>query len=333
MTPGIILLEGADASGKTTLARHLVDRHGARYLHSTVRRDCWRWHLGALRLAERLLKTANLIVLDRHWISEQVYGATYRGGPQYDLGARCLDRVLQSLNALTVLCVPADQEGQVKRHAELKTYRREHFDQIGEVVARYADLYHGNLARPGDSYVDQLTRYGDYHLRADVMRYDLDAVIRGAVSLPQFVNLRLLPHLRLLVNNQPVVPAGVIGNLTGARYLFVGERVSPQLTPPWPFFWNDSLSAASYLNGALHRLAFDETHGLWANAEPDAGQLGAVHALRPDLRVIALGRVAQVAARKYWANVRAVPHPQYWRRFHAKDPEGYVSLLREALRG
>jgi hypothetical protein len=108
---GIVVLEGADASGKTTLARHLVDRYGARYLHSTRRREVWRWHLGALRWAVRE-SASRLVVLDRLWLSEQVYGQVFRGGPAYDLGARCLDRVLLRYGAVTVLCVPS---GDVRR--------------------------------------------------------------------------------------------------------------------------------------------------------------------------------------------------------------------------
>ena len=95
---GIVVLEGANAAGKTTLARHLVERYGARYLHSRPTRDPWRRHVAMLRRAVALSER-HLVVLDRHWLSEQVYGRVF-GSPAYDLGARCLDRVLRRYGAL-----------------------------------------------------------------------------------------------------------------------------------------------------------------------------------------------------------------------------------------
>lgn len=332
---GVILIEGADASGKTTLARHLVERYDAKYIHSTVRRDVWKWHLAALRLAH-YYSQHGLVVLDRHFLSEQIYGAVYRGGPAYDLGARCFDRVLQSMGALMILAVPTNVEDQINRHVSLKESRKEHFAEIGEVARRYSDLWHGNLARPGDTYLDQLTRFGDYRNRADVVRYDLDWAMSSSRRLPFFVGDQL-DWLKKLRTNAEAIGPGFVGSHVTAKYLFLGEAASPQacvkLTPPWPFLWNDSPSAATWLNRALHELAFDERRAIWANAYGQGADLALLHALRPDLIVIAMGRTAESVARKLWrgGKTRFIEHPQWWRRFHHNEPELFLERLKGAM--
>lgn len=326
---GVIVLDGADCSGKTTLARHLVERYGAKYIHSTVRKNVWKWHLGALRLAHRY-SPHQLVVLDRHWLSEMIYGSVYRNQPAYDLGARCFDRALQALGCLTILCSPLDQQKQLKRHAEMKETRKEHFTSIQKVTARYADLRDGNLAHPGTTYLDQLIRYGDYTARADVSVYDLDRYAKGGKRFETYVHHQVA-WVQRLRENAEMLPTDVIGNVTHARYLFVGERLTsfyPAFMPPWPFFWNDSLNAASWFNGILHELAFDETRGLWANAEPDTGRLDTLKALRPDLRVITLGDAAEKAvAARHWSDVRSLSNPLRCHRRWA-----YVADMKEALR-
>lgn len=329
---GIILIEGADAAGKTTLARHLVERYGAKYIHSTVRKNVWKWHVGALKLAHRYAKT-RLVVLDRHWPSEQAYGQVYRGGPAYDLGARCADRVLLGEGCLTILCVPIDVEAQIKRHAALKESRKEHFAEIERVAHLYCDLAVGaNLAHPGNTYLDQLIRFGDYKDRADVTRYSIE--VEG-LRMEKWAEgqIRWLKRLR---GNAEMLGPGIIGSLAASRYLFLGdgpssyEVISP--IPPWPFFHDDSPSAVTWVNRALHELAFDETKGLWANAHGQGANLSVLAARRPDLRVIALGRIAEGEARKRWRDVRLVPYPKDWKWVWHDDPEKFKKAFEEAMR-
>lgn len=338
MTKGILVLEGGDSAGKTTLARYLAERHAARVLHSTVRKDCWRWHLGALRLAARLAQT-QLVVLDRHFLSELVYGCVFRDGPQYDVGARCFDRVLRRVGAVYVLCAPADQERQVARwEADRVAGKREHFDRVREVLATYADLRYGNLARPGDGYLDQLIRFGDFTLRDDVRVYDLD--VHGR-DLGAFTG-KLLHQLKRV--QRQVRPGVTCSGRATEGWLLVGERLSPRypkdLLPPWP--WCDherNLSAATWLNRALHHLGVSEERLVFVNALDHPGDLEVLTA-SSRLKPIALGGVALDALTRVgrsnpqvWENLRSVPHPQWHRRFrHGEGPEGYAELLKEAMR-
>lgn len=340
---GIVLIEGADAAGKTTLANHLRERYGARYLHSIVRRDIWRWHLGALRSALRMADD-ELVILDRHWLSEQAYGQVFRGGPAYDAATRCFDRVLQRAGAITVLCAPLDIKRQLDRHGDLKTKRPEKFDNIERVARLYLDLRLGNTAHPGKTYLDQLIRFGDYAQRQDVITYDVDA--HGARL--KSVATAIIDRLQMVRARQ--YPLGLYsyhynlsGSLWSARYLFVGERVSPtadarSFWPHWPFTSNDAPpSAATWLNDALHALAIDETRVAMTNAcDPRDDHLAALIEFRElldrPIKVIALGKSAAARCRELGIGHAEIPHPQYWRRFHHSDPTGYHDLLKGALR-
>ena len=102
MTGAIIVVEGADQSGKTTLCRRLVEAHGARCMHSRVWRDTVRWHSGIVRRAVRLRDRGEVICLDRHWISEGIYGPIFHGSCYADEVAEEFDSAI--CWALTPTC-------------------------------------------------------------------------------------------------------------------------------------------------------------------------------------------------------------------------------------
>lgn len=172
MMRGIIVIEGSDATGKTTLARALHKKFGGRYLHLGVHKDVWKRHLMAIKLAARWADAGELVVIDRLWLSEEVYGQVFRGGPSYD--TRPMDNLLKFHGALNVLCVRADQWRHLRDFEELKIVRREKFEDISRVVRLYADLARGDLTKQGDTPLDDLIRYGDFTQRPDVMLYDMD---------------------------------------------------------------------------------------------------------------------------------------------------------------
>lgn len=168
---GIILLEGADASGKTTLAAVLREKYSARYIHGGLYKDPWLWHCAAIRRALRLA-IDNLVVIDRNFISHLVYGHIF-GNQQYAEGAYHLDALLLWSGCVTVLCVPSDPLRQeVDWRSRREAGKIEHFDRVREVIALYMDLARGNVAQPGEGWLFENIRYGDYADREDVMIYD-----------------------------------------------------------------------------------------------------------------------------------------------------------------
>lgn len=170
----ILVVEGADQSGKTTLCRMMVEYHGARYMHARVWRDMIKWHAGIMRRAVRLHQKGELVVLDRHWVSDWVYGPIYRGQTGYsDDEAQAFDIIVRS-NGGYILCVPSDMPGQLARHAVRakkghEIYRAD--PRIRQVMERYADLAHGNLAHVGDTILDRYIRHQDFK---PMLVYDMD---------------------------------------------------------------------------------------------------------------------------------------------------------------
>ncbi len=173
MPSGIIILEGADAAGKTTLANCFRAEYGAKYLHGVVYRDPLAAHKAALRVARRLLGVGQLIVVDRNWLSHLVYGHIFHNLAYDGDAARELDAEWQAAGALTVLCVPSDPRMQEQDWRRDKANgKREAFHSVREAITLYLDLAKGNLANSTPGYLGELIRYQDFAERRDVILYD-----------------------------------------------------------------------------------------------------------------------------------------------------------------
>lgn len=336
---GIILLEGADGTGKTTLAKAIEARcKNSVYLHNGLYPNMWNSHLECVKEAVKLSRE-HVVIIDRLWISEQIYGTVFRGGPAYNLGARCLDRVLQRFNCLTVVCARNNMPKHLKHFEELKETREEKFQQMEEVAVRYLDLARGNMAVGMDTYVEQLSAFQDFSSRLDVAFYDMD-LFHGEKHVGDFAGA-LLERLQARHKHWNLEPTtlepqlhNLVGSMRTAEYLFVGEELSPQADNFWPFVWNDDLSAATWLNQALHDLKFNETKGLWTNARGPENWLKTIHDRNPKIKVITLGAIAATKVEReapFFTDVRNLVHPQWARRFQHGAPEIFRNTLREAL--
>jgi hypothetical protein len=295
---GIIVLEGADCSGKTTLANVLRRDYGARYMHGRVFPNMWKYHTAMLRRAIRLAET-ELVVIDRLFLSELVYGAVFRGGPAYDVAARCFDRVMLGASAVTVLCVPIDLDRQVAMHAARADEGGERFRDVRGVIAAYADLLCGNVATHGDGYLAQLTRYGDYAARDDVVRYAFDS--EQGRDVTQFVTglIRKLAHRRRRALIETIVAPDRLAGYVGVNQtvmLLTKSRESVSISwPGWvadPSFERGSMLDA--VNTAVHAVGMAEESLLWINFPVSLLTLAAV--TRGASRVIAWGAEAAEAS-------------------------------------
>ena len=102
----LVILEGPDGAGKTTLAQALQMDFGMDYTHEgppPADRDVLAYYFGRLVEAARRAP----IILDRFALGERVYGPIIRGldgvGEQ---GWLEMNAVLESLNAVQVVCLP-----------------------------------------------------------------------------------------------------------------------------------------------------------------------------------------------------------------------------------
>lgn len=82
-TPRLIIIEGCDKTGKTTLSKTLQSVYGGTYLHlgkpsPAEANDPLSWHLNHLNSVERPQKTDPLVIMDRFHLSNLVYGKVSR---------------------------------------------------------------------------------------------------------------------------------------------------------------------------------------------------------------------------------------------------------------
>lgn len=351
MTGGIIILEGPDASGKTTLAKFLRDEYHARYFHLTYR---WRnkmdtYHTAAVRHAVRLASEGELVVLDRCWPSEAIYADVFRGGTPWPQAGRILDRVLLKHSALTIFCLPPSTQTAVERHAAHRDPDHPYDDKTFRgCVQRYLDMFWGNedhtplpvytegYGKNGlGTYNDLLTQWGGMHIRQDCIEYQIED---HGHDLVKFCN-KALNLMYWLQNQNPTTALdhrrqNFSGHLTMAKYIVVGEKSNPKgKNPQWPFF--ELKYSSGYLNSCLHKLGLPEHELVMFNADGDLSCVQEMLEMRPQMEttpVVALGAVAEHYAEKIgFTRISGVYHPAYAARFMASQPERYLQSLRKAF--
>lgn len=145
-TKGIILLEGPDGSGKSTLAKNLIAANGGgTILHATYRfKDKMiAYHTALLSKALRLSEN-QLVVMDRHWMSEVVYGEVFRGGANKH--SRKFGPLMERLGVLTVVCCgePHALFTRVRGRGPIDEYEKD-YQKFEAVVIRYQNIYAQNF--------------------------------------------------------------------------------------------------------------------------------------------------------------------------------------------
>lgn len=331
---GIIVLEGPDGAGKTTLAKQLCARYGGLYVHNRYHRaaDIWAYHLASLRWAVRE-SAERLVVIDRHWISECVYARVYRSGSAYGAFARALHRVLLRYGALYVLCAPPI-EVVVENHRRLKGIREEMYDNVERVAWEYHRLWHGTgtWVKDGD-YSQQLQYEG---VRHRWVHYDFTTMGTLSTTVPLLASCLMGERSKAWAPGLLRDAPDVTGQVSLARVVLVGDRPSvPYRRFAWPF--TGPTNSSAYLNETLHQLGVREEDLTIVNANGAAGRWF-LHELRrrSDLRFIALGRAAQDTLVQVGIHdVAHVRHPQHARRFthHGDSYERELwSVLPDAVR-
>lgn len=134
----IIVIEGADFSGKSTLANDLMQKYRNHvYIHCAVTPDIHALHTNAILNAIHLSEDFTVII-DRLHYSELVYGPIFRNGVSYDV--ETFDKIYSSetyQQIRKILCLPPKEivlEGFKKRAAR----GGEMFDTVEKVYDEYA---------------------------------------------------------------------------------------------------------------------------------------------------------------------------------------------------
>ena len=320
----IIILDGPDGTGKTTLAKMLQKKLKAAYLHLTYRwkEKIFDYHTAAIRFAARKNKP---IILDRWWPSEAIYAKGYRGGSDWPLQGRMCDRIARKFGAVYVYCLPESVQAAVIHHAELKAKREEMYDDIAVVADLYLKLWNGDSTHPdGGQYIDQVIRSGGLKDRPDCIKYTISEY---GHCMDLFVE-RIIEKARAwrALQWQPVLKYqnwNMLGHAHNSKYLLVGEQVNPKFRELyWPFYeYNHS---SLFVTQALHELGLSEDLFMWTNVFNHDGSDNQL--IRPlleyrnslsgidNMRVITLGKKAAFAIRDVDIHAE-LPHPSWVKRF------------------
>lgn len=332
---GIIYLDGNEHTGKSTLAHELEQHHGAVILHQGYRfRDkIFTYHAAALRKAVQMSLTC-LVVIDRLWMSEAIYGQVYRGGTKWPLQGRMFDRVLRRFAALHVIC--ATDGAHAAHVVQSKPGRDLYQDQVKtvEVEEHFLGLTDGRVTLTPADKNHFFSLSGN---RGDIIRYDYrhwkveDAVqylLKELAKLQQRYPMFELTRDPTLMNFSGVlVPGGT---------LVVGDKCNPKNRKvAWPFFEYGNCSL--YLAKALAEEGIVEDNVGWTNAYDDRFDEVLALAVKAGVtKCVILGRRAEKKVQERLAmmrgfDTRTVRHPQSARRFDHRNLAGYGHDLKVAF--
>lgn len=140
----IVIVEGCDASGKSTLINKLMEQHPNNcYIHNAVTNDIKSLHENTIDTA-LVASQEHWVFIDRLHLSEKIYGTTFRGGPSYDVDA--FDKAITSkVPTLKKILCTVDKETSLAKHAERKD--KEMFDDVSKIW----DMY-DNVAKTDNSW-------------------------------------------------------------------------------------------------------------------------------------------------------------------------------------
>lgn len=183
----IIVVEGADCTGKTTWSKAYCEKYSGHRAHLSYRapaRHMFAWQVASLVMAVRRSKEQP-VVIDRHWPSENIYAAVYRGGTELYEQSEWMARVMSRLGVFYLVCTHTKLAGTIEAHKAACLERNEMYKpdkKFEQVVLGYWDWYHGsNLCGVDTGYCREFGSMSYKHMAA--YGYRMDAEGRSEIEL------------------------------------------------------------------------------------------------------------------------------------------------------
>lgn len=310
----LIILEGIDGAGKSTLASQLksvlmpgvpddpdvrVVHHGP---HLQVRKGLARLYVESMLPA---LHGDAHIILDRSWLSEAPYGLVYRETDRLGWAQRrMLERIAMRCETLVIYCDPG---WEAVRTTYLKRKGEEYVQSLDKLQAIYAN-------------------YGKAIAACELPVFTYDYTKHTWADVEAGLANRTTAHAQ---------ETETAGNAL-AQVLVVGESYA-QLTDADPLYQKpfcafSGTGCSLWLTQQLGSGGIPERQLLWCNSD-HLDHVDMTPAGYYVKHVVALGTVAGTRCREHFRDtlpVHEVVHPQAWKRF--KDtPYPLVPLLKQLL--
>lgn len=310
----IIILEGENKTGKTTLAKYISDCYDFDVIKcSQPKGDPYVEYMKILKSIE---KSGRNTVIDRFVYGEFVYGPLYRGKSSLTkTQLRNIELKALSLNAHLIYCHDTPANIEARFEAEGEEFAKP------QLIKKTLELFDGVIhdAILPKTYHQMQTK-NDLTSHIDVFE-GLDmtgtVVTLSVKKRRDRKNTVLLDHLinRLGYFDQFKHLKTAVGDQNDPMLVIVGEQPNLKLKPEYKRFRQafDFGVSAEYLFGELMRAHIPVGRVMIMNS--DSKELKDINEYFP---VVALGRVASKRLDKLGRKHYALNHPSYERRFHGK---------------
>lgn len=130
----IVIIEGPDGTGKTTLAKEIAKEIDGYIIHAGFNKkwDIKKYHQKLMTLSLQLEKIGINVILDRWAPSEHVYGEVFRYGPSY--GTKTLIKNYSGPRFRWIMC---RNDNVKENHLKNKEERYEMFDDMEKIQEQY----------------------------------------------------------------------------------------------------------------------------------------------------------------------------------------------------
>jgi hypothetical protein len=305
----VVILEGPDGGGKTTLAHALVKR-GFVYRHEGPPPEGVDLIAHYLEILNESIESPVDTVHDRLWLGERIYGPIARGVDRIgDEGEKLFMRLHRSKKILHYLCMP-----------EYKVVRENYSNKIQQ-----SDDYLKSMDK-WDKVVEGYSNWAE-------KTYDTSKILDYRNAALENVMCDIAQDGRIFL------PKGTIGSRS-AKYLFIGDIPNhPRIDVP--FF--AITGSSGYLNKALQLAGFLERDIALSNAYGPEGvphsQLEILENLPNLKRIFIMGNKAKewfwrraILCSSDRSKVSQFPHPSFLKRFHGNNPEILAQILVQMIR-
>lgn len=180
----IILVEGPDGSGKSTLCLDIMNRYKASYIHSSRpknKNDIHGQFIHNMSAAHLIKETGCDVILDRHFLSQIVYQGVFED--QGTIERFSATAFINSIDKI-VLCIPSNKEKYLERFNKLKSDRYELYQNMEDVYEGYLSLYTGikTCDKINNEFYDMIINGGGLKNNNKVVLYDMDKVNKDDIN-------------------------------------------------------------------------------------------------------------------------------------------------------